>query len=168
MNCNSCIVATDDTVTDILVLPVLDIIIPVVLAVQLDGTLRRIILRRASWSVSVTFAGPPGYAPCSDSRALGGNALLIIGFGKVEVSFCQAEERELEPDARSGLIVKFDRRGAPLPGLDGGREIGLLAGIRHLTAPVVGRPARMARVIEGVEATNILSALARGSMSPIF
>lgn len=32
-------VATDDTVTDILVLPVLDIIIPVVLAVQLDGTL---------------------------------------------------------------------------------------------------------------------------------
>lgn len=45
---------------------------------------------------------------------LGGNALLIIGFGKVEVSFCQAEERELEPDARSGLIVKFDRRGAPL------------------------------------------------------
>lgn len=83
---------------------------------------------------------------------LGGNALLIIGFGKVEVSFCQAEERELEPDARSSLIVKFDRRGAPLPGLDGGREIGLLAGIRHLTAPVVGRPARMARVIEGVEA----------------
>lgn len=109
-------VATDDTVTDILVLPVLDIIIPVVLAVQLDGTLPADNLAQG---ILVGLGDLRQACPVMHLvqilERLGGNALLIIGFGKVEVSFCQAEERELEPDARSSLIVKFDRRGAPLP-----------------------------------------------------
>ena len=85
-------VATDDTVTDILVLPVLDIIIPVVLAVQLDGTLPADNLAQGILvGLGDLRQARPVMHLVQILERLGGNALLIIGFGKVEVSFCQAE-----------------------------------------------------------------------------
>ena len=110
-----------------LVFPVLDIVITVVLAVKFDGAFavdnlaefRLVRLRYFRQAGAVVHFVQ--VFECFDRVAF-----FVIGLGQIEVCLGQAEEREFEPDARSGFVVELDRRSAALTRFDGGREIGLL------------------------------------------
>ena len=156
-------IAADDPVTDVFILPVLHVVVAQILAVELDGAfavndLPQLLLvghRNGGQT------GPIMHLVQILERLLG-LVGLVVGLGQVEVGLRQTEQREFEPDARTGIVVELRRSGTPLARAQHIGEGALLGGIGHLTAPALSRPVRVARVVEGIEPDEDVVGLGTG------